>query len=228
MTADLFITSNFTFLTGASHPEEYMRRAAVLGLEAIAIADENSVAGIARAHVVAREMARQVAERRTWEAREGAIGPPAPEPTVPEWVNVPRLIPAAKLCFQEGIALTALPLDRAGWGSLCRILSKGRLAAPKGECHLTLEDLEEDGENLHLLLHPPQAQHWPGGAGEWGELARRVTRRFGGEMHLLMTPTHDGADAARFDEMALLAGELGLPTLASAAPVMPRGRRRRL
>src|SRR6056297_681285 len=228
MTAEFAITSNFTFLTGASHPEEYMRRAAVLGLEAIAIADENSVAGIARAHVMAREMARQVAERRAWEAREGVIGPPAPEPAVPEWVNVPRLIPAAKLCFQEGITLTVLPLDRTGWGSLCRILSKGRLAAPKGECHLTLDDLEERGENLHLLLHPPQAQRGPGGAGEWCELARRVTRRFGEEMHLLMTPRYDGADAVWFDELAGLAGDLGLPTLAAAAPVMHHGRRRRL
>ena len=228
MTAEFAITSNFTFLTGASHPEEYMRRAAVLGLEAIAIADENSVAGIARAHVMAREMARQVAERRAWEAREGVIGPPAPEPAVPEWVNVPRLIPAAKLCFQEGITLTVLPLDRTGWGSLCRILSKGRLAAPKGECHLTLDDLEERGENLHLLLHPPQAQRGPGGAGEWCELAGRVTRRFGEEMHLLMTPRYDGADAVWFDELAGLAGDLGLPTLAAAAPVMHHGRRRRL
>ena len=47
--AELSITTNFTFLTGGSHPEEYARRAALLGLEAIAIADENSVAGIVRA-----------------------------------------------------------------------------------------------------------------------------------------------------------------------------------
>ena len=228
MTAEFAITSNFTFLTGASHPEEYMSRAAVLGLEAIAIADENSVAGIARAHVMAREIARQVKERQEWEAGEGSVGPPAPESAVPEWANVPRLLPAAKLCFQEGITLTALPLDRAGWGSLCRILSKGRLAAPKGECHLRLDDLEEQGENLHLLLHPPQAQQGPCGAGAWCELARRVTRRFGEEMHLLMTPRYDGADAVWCDELAALADDLGLPTLAAAAPVMHHGRRRRL
>ena len=37
--AELDITSNFTFLTGASHPEEYVDRAALLGLKALAIAD---------------------------------------------------------------------------------------------------------------------------------------------------------------------------------------------
>jgi DNA polymerase III alpha subunit len=47
--AELSVTSNFTFLTGASHPEEMMRRAAELGLPALAIADDNSVAGIVRA-----------------------------------------------------------------------------------------------------------------------------------------------------------------------------------
>ena len=62
MFAELSITSNFTFLRGASHPEEYMARAAELGLGAIAIADENSVAGIVRAHVAARDIKRRIQE----------------------------------------------------------------------------------------------------------------------------------------------------------------------
>jgi error-prone DNA polymerase len=51
---ELSASSNFTFLTGASHPEEYILRAAELGQTAIAIADLNSVAGIVRAHTKAR------------------------------------------------------------------------------------------------------------------------------------------------------------------------------
>jgi DNA polymerase III alpha subunit len=43
--AELGITSNFTFLTGGAHPEEYAWEAAYQGIAAIAIADENSVAG---------------------------------------------------------------------------------------------------------------------------------------------------------------------------------------
>ena len=72
--AELNITSNFTFLTGASHAEEYVDRAALLGLTALAIADENSVAGIVRAHTRVREIARQVKERRMAEL----VGPPMP------------------------------------------------------------------------------------------------------------------------------------------------------
>ena len=53
--AELQVTSNFSFLRGASHPEELIAQAAALGLDAIAIADRNSLAGIVRAHVAAQE-----------------------------------------------------------------------------------------------------------------------------------------------------------------------------
>ena len=65
--AELQACSNFTFLTGGSHPEEYMDRAALLGLSAVAIADVNSVAGIVRAHTRSREIARLVVERQTFD-----------------------------------------------------------------------------------------------------------------------------------------------------------------
>ena len=44
--AELAVTTNFSFLRGASHPEELMRQAAALGLAGIGIADRNSVAGV--------------------------------------------------------------------------------------------------------------------------------------------------------------------------------------
>jgi len=55
MAAELVAATNFTFLTGASHPDEMVAQAAALGLEAIGIADRNSFAGMVRAHLVARE-----------------------------------------------------------------------------------------------------------------------------------------------------------------------------
>ena len=76
---ELSATSNFTFLTGGSHPQEYMRRAAGFGQTALAIADENSVAGIVRAHQEARDIARSEAEN------------PGSFPAQP------RLIPASRL-----------------------------------------------------------------------------------------------------------------------------------
>ncbi|MCK9504096.1 MAG: error-prone DNA polymerase [Porticoccaceae bacterium] len=54
--AHLHTTTNFTFLAGASHPGEYVRRACELGYEALAITDECSLAGVVKAFVVAEEL----------------------------------------------------------------------------------------------------------------------------------------------------------------------------
>ena len=53
--AELQVTSNFSFLRGAAHPEELVAQAAKIGLAAIAITDRNTLAGIVRAHLAARE-----------------------------------------------------------------------------------------------------------------------------------------------------------------------------
>lgn len=52
---ELQVTSNFSFLRGASHPDELVEQAAALGYSAIAITDRNSLAGIVRAHVAAKK-----------------------------------------------------------------------------------------------------------------------------------------------------------------------------
>ncbi|MHA1554426.1 MAG: PHP domain-containing protein, partial [Alphaproteobacteria bacterium] len=53
--AELAVTTNFSFLRGASHPEELVFAAARLGLAGIAVADRNSLAGIVRGHLAAKE-----------------------------------------------------------------------------------------------------------------------------------------------------------------------------
>lgn len=233
MYAELSITSNFTFLTGASHPEEYIRRAALTGLSAVAIADENTVAGIVRAHAAAREIGRQVAQRQGFDATHGLIGPPRPEhlprPDSATIYIVPRLIPAARLRFSDTLNLTALAASRQGWATLCRLLSKGRQRATKGGCNLYLDDLIEQGaEGLHLLLYPPVEPVTLGATKHWLRAARRLTHYFGARMHLLMAPRYDGQDTKRFATLAQLAARLDLLTLASATPLMHHGRRRKL
>ncbi|MDT8858042.1 error-prone DNA polymerase [Paracoccaceae bacterium Fryx2] len=203
---ELSATSNFTFLTGASHPEELMTRAHDLGLPALAIADENTVAGIVRAHVAARELLRTTG-------------------------SAPRLIPAARLVLRCGLTVTALPRDRAGWGRLCRLLTVGRTRAPKGQCDLGLDDLLAWGEGIEMLLHPetarPEAAR-QGGAPEWQTGADRLAHRFPGQISLLMAPCYDGQDAARFTRLARLADRMGLPAVASGLPLMHHGGRRKL
>ncbi|WP_420861618.1 error-prone DNA polymerase [Algirhabdus cladophorae] len=230
--AELNITSNFSFLMGGSHPEEYVERAALLGLEALTIADENSVAGIVRAHAHCREVTRFVQKRRDFDASTGLIGPPKPSHlqghSSAAIYNTPRLLPAARLVFEAGWQITALPLNRKGWGGLCRILSAGRLRADKGHCLLHTADLLEHGANLMLLIHPPHAGQQHSGAGGWGQFAQQVTRRFGQNTSLLMAPSYTGQDAKRFAKITEISTHLNIPTIASASPKMHHGKRRKL
>ena len=223
--AELSITSNFTFLTGGSHPEEYARRAALLGLPAIAIADVNSVSGIVRAWSELRKIAQEIADAKA--ARADPIGPPKPAhlPPPPRAPidHLPRLLPAACLVLAGGLTLTALPRNRLGWGNLCRILSVGRQRAKKGACTLTVEDVLRFGQGLALLLHAPDRP-----TAEWRRDAERLVAALGPAMHLLIAPAYDGQDGARFAAARALAQSLDLHPVASARPIMHHGSRRRL
>jgi error-prone DNA polymerase len=128
--AELAAMTNFSFLRGASHPEEMVARAAELGLAGVGIADRNTLAGVVRAHIFARENKAAVAGM--------------------------RVAPGARLAFIDGAPdVLAYPKDRAAYGRLCRILTAGNLRAPKGECWLHIEDLIEHGEGLQIVVMPP-------------------------------------------------------------------------
>ena len=94
--AELQATSNFSFLEGGSHPHELAIRAGELGLSAIAITDRNSLAGIVRAHIAARELDVKLVIGCRLSFMDGA----------------PEI-----LCY---------PADRAAYGRLCRLLTLGK------------------------------------------------------------------------------------------------------
>ena len=105
--------SNFSFLRGASHPEELMVQAASIGLAGLGLSDRNSVAGVVRAHLAKREQNLKLAYH-----------------------------PGARLVFADGTPdVLAYPRDRAAWGRLTRLLTVGNLRAEKGDCILHLDDL---------------------------------------------------------------------------------------
>ena len=58
--AELQITTNFSFLRGASHPDELVDQAALLGYDTIAITDRNTVAGVVRSHAAGKKKAVRV------------------------------------------------------------------------------------------------------------------------------------------------------------------------
>ena len=116
--AELLAASNFSFLRGASHPEELAATAAELGLAGFAVADRNTLAGVVRGHLAAKTVGIRYAVGCRLSFRDGT-------PDIAAW-----------------------PTDRAAYGRLCRLLTTGNLRAKKGECHLDLADLLEWGEGL--------------------------------------------------------------------------------
>ncbi|MEY4750360.1 MAG: hypothetical protein RIQ60_2574 [Pseudomonadota bacterium] len=133
--AELVCRSNFSFLSGASHPEELVARAAALGYAALALTDECSLAGVVRAH---EEVKRQ---REAGNALQLLIGA---EFQVQAGTH-PAHAPACRVVL--------LAQTRAGYGNLCELISLARSRRPKGEYRLSADDLAHGlGDCLALLL----------------------------------------------------------------------------
>jgi error-prone DNA polymerase len=122
--AELAAASNFSFLSGASHPEELVVTAKRLGLAGLGLADRNTVSGTVRAHMAAKEAGLSY--------RPGA-----------------RLT----FCDGTPDVL-AYPKNRTGWGRLCRMLTAGNLRGEKGAPLMERGDLMEWGGDLALAVLP--------------------------------------------------------------------------
>jgi error-prone DNA polymerase len=125
--ADLCVTSNFSFLRAAAHPEELVETAKELGHIGIGIADRNSLAGIVRAHAVAKEQELKLAVGARLVFQDGT----------PD--------------------LFVYPKDRPAYSRLTRLLTIGNRRAPKGECWLYFEDFLERNEGLQTIVIPDLA-----------------------------------------------------------------------
>jgi error-prone DNA polymerase len=78
--AELHCISNFSFLRGASHPEELVERALALGYTGLAITDECSFAGAVRAHLALRALSPGPSPTGAGEGRNGTSSPPSLSP----------------------------------------------------------------------------------------------------------------------------------------------------
>ena len=123
--AELDVTTNFSFLRGGSHAEELVATAKALGLSAIAVTDRNTLAGVVRAHLAAREV--------------GGI----------------KFIVGCRLDLDDAPSLLAYPTDRAAYGRLCRLLTLGQRRAEKGKCTLHLDDVAAHADGLIFIALPP-------------------------------------------------------------------------
>jgi len=241
--AELCVTSNFTFLTGASHPEELVTRAAELSLAAIAITDRNSLAGVVRAYSALKELARLRDEAEAVQdsptIRSRQVTDHSSRQTVPHFTGtteapalpdtpLPKLIAGARLVLTDSpVEWLALPTDLPAWSRLTRLLSLGKRRAPKGECHLQRADLTAWGAGMVLIALPPDPLDDIAPQTTRADLMA-VARSLPGQCFLGAAPRYDGRDQARLDQLALLAQGVNLPMVAVGDVLMHRAARRPL
>jgi error-prone DNA polymerase len=182
--AEMAVTTNFSFLRGASHPKEFVRRAAELGYHALGIADRNSLAGVVRAY-------------EQWKKEDPAARP--------------RLLIGARLVFRDGTPdILAYPKDRKAYARLSRLLSVGKLRAPpgkeravKGECLLDFTDLLEHRRGMLLIVMPGDAQ-----------AVRPVLAALGADTWLAASMLYTGEDRRRLRDLTRIARESRVPMIA--------------
>lgn len=200
MFVELLGRSCFSFLRGASHPEEMVATAHQLGHKAFGICDLDGIYGAVRA----------------WKAAKGLplhllIGA---EVTVANTLALPTL-----LVPEEGtsISLALLIQSLKGYETLCRLLTKGHEHQEKGSCVCDVSWFSELNEGLYALVIPPQDPRkfvW----NRKDDLEAILLRAFKGRLSVAVYRHFDGLDRLRESWSVQLANRMFVPIVASGRP----------
>jgi error-prone DNA polymerase len=200
--AELHALSNFTFLRGASHPEELVARARALGYAALAITDECSLAGVVRAHIAARDSGLKLivgAEFRIDDADSNVS------------TELSRTVP---------IRFALLAPDRAAYGDLSELITRGRRNAPKGQYRVTRADVAELGRRCLALWVAAAPAVAAEAAPTAVSTATWVAEVFPGRAWIAVELTLDGRDRERLAALETLSRQTGIPLVAATGAEM--------
>ena len=224
--AELAAATNFSFLRGASTAKDMILQALLLNHSGIGIADHNTVAGVVRAWTELKQFRADGLPTHDKVRESGSPGEVG-------WIAHPdedelkaisaelqrralafKLAVGARLVFADGTPdIIAYPVNRSGWGRLCRLLTKGNLrAAPgvdratKGECRLTLDDLLFHPAELLLIVMP--GERLEGLQPLLSRLHRSACVWLGATMH------RRGDDLRRLHKLKKIATTAGVPLIA--------------
>jgi len=183
--AELHARTNFSFLRGASHPDELVQRAAQLGLAALAVTDRHSLAGVVRAHIAAEQAGL-------------------------------KLLVGAEIEPEDTLPMVLLATDRASYGRLARLITRGSRRAEKGNCRLCLADIAQHAEGLIagvILGSLEKAEN--GKPNKLDKIA--LLRDIFGDRCYLLAELHRGPDDRAFLEACReLSQRSGVPLAAAA------------
>ena len=208
---ELHCHSGFSFLDGASHPQELAMRAVELGYPALALTDHNGLYG-------SMEFA-HAAKRANLQPITGA------EVTLRE-------------CFpgleepEGGHHVTLLAETPRGYANLCRLLTETHMASERGDARLPLPSLLELCEGLILLTgcaKSPVAAALASSVAEAEQMTRKLVDAFGpGSVFVELQDNAVKGDTARNKALARLAGRMGLGVVATGNVHCHRPERHRL
>jgi len=205
--AELLCQSNFSFLQGASSPEDLVKQAAELGYSALAITDECTLAGVVRAHVQAKAL------------------------TLPLIIGSRMTLRASP--DDPGLDVVLLAQTREGYGNLCELITLGRTRAHKGTYRLApadLDDPEPDWAHLRSLpeclaiLIPRHGQP----ADNIAAQAHWLARTFSGRAWIGLCLQHRARDDLHRAAVEQAARASGLPVTAVGGVQMHRRSRKSL
>jgi error-prone DNA polymerase len=208
---ELHCHSGFSFLDGASHPEELVLRAKELDYPALALTDHNGLYGSMEFARAAKETDLQPITGAEITLRECFPGVDEPE---------------------AGHHVTLLAETPRGYANLCRLLTEAHMGSERTDPRLPLDSLLELAEGLILLTgcaKSPVAAALDSSAADAEALTHRLVGAFGpGSVFVELQDNAVKGDTARNKALARLAGRLGLGVVATGNVHYHRPNRHRL
>ncbi len=184
----LWCKSNFSFLEGASHPEELIEQAHAFGLRSLALTDRDGVYGMVRAHVRAQELGIHLIV-----GTEVTIdGPVCP------------------------CTCVLLAMNRTGYANLCRLITTGRLRRSKGESSITWDELCNRAEGVIALWRGSLGQ--PAGDSEASvthAIVSRVREVFGDRLYAVVSRHRRAEEIPQETNLRSQADCVGIPLVAA-------------
>ncbi len=207
MYAELQCKTNFSFLKGASHPEELVQRAKNIGLKALAINDFNGVYGLPKAHYHAKQL-------------EGFKLIAGAEVLMTDPLSTTSPLASADRCGGEHPPLTFIATQRRSYATLCRLITCAHAQKEKGTAYLKMKELEEfyfhDGFRDLVCLAPRTAD------------LKTLKKLFKNNLYVPLTRYRDGRDDKRVRETLDVCAHFAVPYVATNDVLYHEPERRRL